>query len=101
MAWQVMANALHAQGSEADAARALDNHCAFDGAAAQLRYLAGELDERPDDADLLAKAGAAYLRLNMANQAEDALTRALSLDPNHAAARQLLQQMRRRGRAAR
>ena len=33
----------------------------------------------------LAKAGAAYLRLNMANQAEDALTRALSLDPNHAA----------------
>lgn len=101
MAWQVMANALHAQRNEVDAARALDNHCGFDGAAAQLRYLAGELDERPDDADLLAKVGAAYLRLNMASQAEQALTRALSLDPNHATARQLLQQMRRRGRVVR
>ena len=101
MAWQVMANALHAQGNEADAARALDNHCGFDGAAAQLRYLAGELDERPEDPDLLAKVGEAYLRLNMAAQAEQALTRALSIDPNHAAARQLLQQMRRRGRTVR
>jgi len=101
MAWQVMANALHAQGRAADAARALDNHAVFDGAAQQLRYLAGELEERPNDPDVLAKVGAAYLRLNQPNQAEDYLQRALSVDPENATARQLLQQMRRRGRMAR
>jgi tetratricopeptide (TPR) repeat protein len=93
LAWQVLSNALHAQGRADEAARALDNHIYFDGAAAALKYLGGELDERPDDPDVLARVAAAYLRLRETARAEAFVSRALSLDPNHAPSRALLQQL--------